>query len=129
MPPTAAYDLIEADGTQKLVWAPGGTRRDPSGTIASEGPGRSARRVHERTPRAYQMKLAQMSGAEVTVLTEMLAATRGTGLVAWRHPTDDTPGGPTGAPLWMVSGAREALAVTRNKGSVSAGAELVFEEV
>lgn len=128
MPPTAAYSLIESDGTQKITWGKSGTRKDVSGTIASDGPGRSARRVHERNTRVYQMPIAQMTGGEVAVLTEMLAATKGTGLVAWRHPTDDVPGGPTGAPLWIVSGAREALAVTRNKGSVSANAELVFEE-
>jgi hypothetical protein len=130
--PGTANPLLDESGDTRVHGAFGATRRDGAGVLASSGPMRVTRRVHDATPRTYEIPLEQMTAAELDAVREALGATRGGACsTRWRHPIDDPPGRVDEAPRFRITNAAElgGLAVGREPGGARASARLVLEEV
>lgn len=95
-------------------------------TLATSGPQRHTRRLHERVTRRYELVVSLASATEAERLRTVLRACRGgAGAVRWRHPVDDASGSPEDAPLYRLSLSR----VNRSRGGVWLSCTVVMESV
>ncbi len=127
-----ANPLLNTGGVSRIAVAFGSTRTDPVGVIESAGPMRETRRVHDATPRVYELPLEQATGDEIDAVLEALSVTRGgAGSTRWRHPIDDGPGRVDESPRFRIMNAGElaGLALGRESGGARGSARLVLEQV
>lgn len=103
-------------------------RHDRAGVLATDGPQRHTRRVHEVVPRVYELAIRLGDGRDAELVRRALHVTRGARPTRWRHPKDDPPGPVSTAPRWLIENA-DAFALERARGAHVASMTLVLREV
>lgn len=124
-----AGGLIGLDGNPSVHFAYPVPRTHAPTVLATTGPQRHTRRVHERALRRYDLRMTLAPGAEVEIVAGVIRSTRGGMLpILWRHPIDD-PAAPADAVRYRLLNAAEAgVQITRAKGGATAELVLVLEE-
>jgi len=130
LPDAGDPPLVSPTGGSSVALAFPGRRMDTSVTLASEGPMRHTRAVHEHPRRRYRLPLPNATPGEVMKVLMAVRNSRGGAVpVAIRVPPDDPLNQP--APRYRIlnAGLLGDLEITRFAGGSAASLELNLEEV